>query len=441
MRTYRYYRGMRHRTSGFFSHLALTSLAVMGLMMATGCKDQSTTSGTSSGSANGGTTAPVTATHASGTSSAPAGDKIVIGEYGSMTGDNSSYGIQTDAGIQIALDELTKSGGIERDGKKYQVEIPIEDDMSKPENAETAVKRLIDEKNVSAILGEVASSCSLAGGKICQQSGVPMISPSSTKITVTQIGDDIFRVCFIDSYQAAVVARFAIDGLKAKTAAIFTNKDQAYSTGFRDEFEKAYTRYGGRIVAKQTYSATDSDYKGQLTALKQANPDVILVPGYYKDASTIAKQARDLGITVPLLGGDGWSSGKLVELGGKAVDGCYFSDHMSIKDPKPVVQDFVKAYKAKYGSDAKMEKEPSTMAALGYDAAKILFLALKSAKTLDRKDIRDAIAQTKDYDGVTGKISINSDRNADKSAVIIAVRNGQFEYEATVPDPEQPLKK
>jgi len=413
--------------------LAAAATAIILVPMALmGCKDKKT----------GGTPGAPSSTGEKAPSTQASGDTIVIGEYGSMTGDNSSFGIQNDAGVKIAVDEVNAAGGVTVAGKKYKIDIKLEDDQSKSENAETAVKRLIDQQNVTAIIGEVASSCSIAGGNICQRSGVPMISPSSTNIKVTQIGDFIFRVCFLDSYQAAVDARFAIDpnGLNAKKAAIFTNKDQSYSTGFRDEFEKAFTKYGGTIVAKQTYSDKDNDYRGQLTALKAASPDVILVPGYYKDASTIAKQARELGINVPLLGGDGWSDSKLLELGGKAVDGCYFSDHMSIKDPKPVVQEFVKAYKAKYASDTKMEKEPSTMAALGYDDAKILFAALTRSKSLDKKDIRDAIAATSGYQGVTGSITINKDRNADKSAVIIAVKNGSFDYRATVPNPDQPLK-
>ncbi len=401
------------------------------VLFASGCKPASPAGPTTGG-----------ATPASyGSASSPtSGDTIVIGEYGSLTGDSSSFGIQTDAGIKIAQDEINAAGGIENGGKKYKVEIAVEDDAGTTAGAETAVKRLIDEKHVTAMLGEVASSLSIAGGKICQQDGIPMISPSSTRDSVTQIGDDIFRVCFLDSYQAAVDARFAIDGLKAKKAAVFTNKDQAYSTGFRDEFTKAFVKYGGTIVMQQTYSQDDPDYRAQLTALKASNPDVILVPGYYKDASTVVKQARELGITIPLLGGDGWSAAELLKFGGKAMDGCYFSDHMSISDPKPIVQQFVNAYKTKFGSDSKMQKEPSTMAALGYDAAKIMFEAIARAKSLNKNDIRDAIAATKDYVGVTGNITINKDRNADKSAVIIAIKDGKFTYQCTVPNPDLPLK-
>ncbi|HLK61002.1 MAG TPA: ABC transporter substrate-binding protein [Chthonomonadaceae bacterium] len=413
------------------SLLAL-SLALCAGVAFTGCKTEEEKKASDSGGAPPTTAAQPSTTP--GTSSA-GGDKIVVGEYGSLTGDQADFGTQTHEGIQLAVDETNAAGGIERDGKKYQIQLEKEDDQSKPALAETAVKRLIDEKNVTAILGEVASSNSLAGGKVCQEKGVPMISPSSTNIAVTKLGDYIFRICFLDSYQAAVVARFAHDVLKANRVAIFTNKGQAYSVGFSDEFKKAFTRYGGQVVASATYSDTDQDFRSPLTALKQANPDAILVPGYYKDAGTIARQARELNYTKPLLGGDGWSAPNLITIGGDGVNGCYFSDHMSIKDPKPVVQNFVKAYTAKYS------KAPTSMAALGYDAAKIMFASIKAAKTLDKKDIRDAIAATKNFDGVTGNISINSDRNADKSAVIIKVVNKDFEYATTVPDPEKPLSQ
>jgi branched-chain amino acid transport system substrate-binding protein len=390
---------------------------VLGLALAlSGCKDNAGPS-----SQNGGGQAPVS------------GDQIFIAEYGSLTGPQADFGIQTHQGIQLAVDEVNASGGIDRDGKKYSIRLETDDDKSQAQSAETSVKRLIDEKNVTAILGEVASSASLAGGKVCQDKGVPMISPSSTNVDVTKGRDYVFRVCFLDSYQAAVVARWAIDGLKAKRVAVFTNKSQAYSTGFSTEFKKAFTKYGGQIVADQSYSQDDQDFRGALTAIKAANPDAILVPGYYNDAGSIVKQARDLGIKVPLMGGDGWSSSQLLTIGGEAVNGCYFSDHMSIKDPNPVVQDFAKNYKQKWNAD------PTSMSALGYDAAKILFAALKQSKSLDKKDIRDAIAQTKDFNGVTGKITINANHDADKSAVIIAVKNGAFDYAATIPDPDKPL--
>ena len=406
------------------------SLALCAGLAMAGCKSENETN---AGTSGGTTPATSGATKNTSNPTSTGGDKIVVGEYGSLTGDQADFGTQTHEGIQLAVDEVNAAGGIERDGKKFQIQLEKEDDQSKAAQAETAVKRLIDEKNVTAILGEVASSNSLAGGKVCQEKGVPMISPSSTNITVTKDRDYVFRICFLDSYQSAVVARFAYDKLKAKRIAVFTNKSEAYSVGFSDEFKKAFIRYGGQIAAEATYSPSDQDFRSQLTALKASNPDAILIPGYYKDAGTIARQARELNIKIPLLGGDGWSAPNLVTIGGDAVNDCYFSDHMSIKDPKPVVQNFVTSYKDKY------KKEPTSMAALGYDAAKILFAAMKASKTLEKKDIRDAIAQTKNFDGVTGNITINAERNADKSAVIIKVVNKAFEYAATVPDPEKPL--
>lgn len=405
--------------------LAVAAGGLLLCLALTGCKDKDDKPAGTSGATTG----------TGGSSGAVTGDKIVVGEFGSFTGEQADFGLQTHDGIQLAIDETNTAGGIERDGKKYQIELQKDDDKSQAPNAETVVKGLIDKYQPIAILGEVASSASIAGGKVCEEKGVPMISPSSTRVDVTHGKNFLFRVCFIDSYQAAVVARFAFDGLKARKVAMLTNNSQAYSTGFRDEFEKAFTRYGGQIIMKQTYSQNDQDYRSQLTAIKASSPDAILIPGYYNDAGTIAKQARELGIKVPLLGGDGWSSQQLFPIAGDGAENCYFSDHMSVKDPKPLVQDFVKNYKAKFNSD------PTSMSALGYDAAKLLIASLKTAKTLDRTAVKDAIAGTKNFDGVSGNITINKYHDAEKSAVIIAVKNKQFEYFATVPDPEKPLMK
>jgi branched-chain amino acid transport system substrate-binding protein len=352
-------------------------------------------------------------------------DAIPIGEYGSMTGSESTFGQSTHQGIQLAVDEINGAGGLK--GRQLHIVGP-EDTASQAQNAETAVKRLMGSK-VVAVLGEVASSASMAAAPVCQESHVPMISPSSTNPKVTEIGDYIFRVCFIDPFQAAVVAKFAKDTLKAKSAAIFYDAGQAYSVGFRDNFKKAFVGKGGTIATEASYSKDDKDYKAALTRLKAANPDVILVPGYYTQAGTITKQARDLGITVPLLGGDGWDSQELFTYGGATLGNCFFSDHMSADDPNPTVQNFVKAYQAKYS------KIPDALAALGYDAAKLLYDAMKRAKSLEGPALRDAIAQTKGFDGVTGKITINAQRNADKPAVIIEAANGKFKFKERIAKP------
>lgn len=408
-------------------YLALLGSACM-LVMLAGCKDKTDTPDASKGTSTT-STQPTDKQSGSGDNKS----EIVIGEYGSFTGAQADFGIQTDNGIKQAVAEVNAAGGIDVAGKKMKIRLETEDDASEATKADTAVERLIDSKNVTAILGEVASSASLSGGNVCQKKSVPMISPSSTNEKVTVGRDYVFRVCFLDSYQAAVVARFVHDGLKKTKVAIFTNKGQSYSVGFSEEFKKAFTKYGGTIVKEQNYGDKDSDFRGQLTAIKSADPEAILIPGYYTDAGSIVKQARELGITAPMLGGDGWSSSKLLEIGGTAANGCYFSDHMSIKDPRPTVQNFVKGYTAQYKAD------PTSMSALGYDAAKILFDAISRAKSTDKKAIRDAIAETKDFDGVSGKITIDANHNAKKSAVIIAVKNNGFEYETTIPDPDQPL--
>jgi branched-chain amino acid transport system substrate-binding protein len=405
------------------SAVRLTGMvAVLAGLTLAGCKD-SNSGGATGAASNGG-----------GSASGPiTGDKIVVAEYGSFTGEQSDFGKQTHNGIQLAIDEVNAAGGVERDGKKYQIELDKDDDKSQAPNAETVVKGLIDKYKPIAVLGEVASSASIAGGKVCEAAGIPMITPSSTRVDVTHGKNFLYRVCFNDAYQAAVVARFAIDGLKAHRVAILTNNTQAYSTGFRDEFEKAFTRYGGQVIMKQTYAAADQDYRSQLTAIKAASPDAILIPGYYNDAGTIAKQAREMGIMVPLLGGDGWSSQQLFAIAGEGAENCYISDHMSIEDPKPAIQSFVKNYKTKFNSD------PTSMSALGYDAANLLIASLKSAKTLDSAAVKDAIAATKNFDGVSGNITMNKDHDAEKSAVIIQIKNKKFNYYTTVPNPEQPL--
>lgn len=366
-----------------------------------------------------------TATSSTSSGSATSSDAIPIGEYGSMTGKQSTFGQSTHEGIQLAIDEINGAGGL--NGKQLQIVGP-EDTASQAPNAATAVKRLMGSK-VVAVLGEVASSGSMAAAPVCQENRVPMISPSSTNPKVTEIGDYIFRVCFIDPFQAAVVAKFAKDTLKANSAAVFYDAGQAYSVGFRDNFKSAFESKGGKIVVEASYSEDDKDYKAALTTIKAANPDVILVPGYYTQAGSIAKQARDMGITVPLLGGDGWDSAELFTYAGGSVGNCFFSDHMSADDPNPTVQNFVKAYQTKYS------KVPDALAALGYDAAKLLYDAMKRAKSLDGPDLRDAIAQTKDFDGVTGKITINAQRNADKPAVMIEAASGKFKFKEKIANP------
>jgi branched-chain amino acid transport system substrate-binding protein len=344
--------------------------------------------------------------------------EIVLGEYGSLTGNTATFGQSTDHGIHMAVAEINAAGGVL--GKP--VKVIVEDDQSKPEEAATAVTKLITQNNVVAVLGEVASNRSLAAAPICQSEKIPMVTPSSTNPRVTQVGDYIFRVCFIDPFQGAVGARIAKDVVHARKVAVLYDVRNDYSVGLKTFFAQKFREWGGEIVGEQSYSEGDSDFHAQLTQLKASNPEAIYVPGYYTEVGTIARQARELGITVPLIGGDGWDSPKLFEIGGDALNGCYISDHYSQDDPDPSVRKFVAQYKKEFGAT------PDALAALSYDAARVLCDAIGRAGSTDGEKIRDALAATKDFPGVTGKITIDKDRNAVTPAVVLKVENGRFHF-------------
>jgi branched-chain amino acid transport system substrate-binding protein len=351
-------------------------------------------------------------------------DEILLGHFASMTGSEATFGQSTDNGIRLAIDEINEAGGV--GGKR--VRVVTYDDKGDAREAGTAVTRLTTRDHVAAVLGEVASSLSLAGAPVCQEVGVPMVSPSSTNPKVTEVGDKIFRVCFIDPFQGFVCAKFAREheGLKATKAAILYDQVAAYAVGLQEEFEKAFTQQGGEIVSKQTYQAGDQDFSAQLTAIRAAQPEVIFIPGYYTDVGNIALQARKLGITVPLLGGDGWDSVKLGEIAGTAINGCFYSNHYSQQDPDLRVQEFIKKY------DERFKGKPDGLAALGYDAARIVCEAIGRAGSVDGNAIAQELANTKDFPGVTGKISIDENRNAVKPAVMLEMKDGVPTYVTTI---------
>lgn len=361
------------------------------------------------------------------TSTAAGGGDILVGEYGSMTGPQATFGQSTHNGIMMAADEINAAGGV--NGRK--IKVLSEDDQSKQEEAANAVTKLISQNNVLAILGEVASSASIAAAPICQSNKVPMITPSSTNDEVTRKGDYIFRICFTDSYQGEYQAVFAdqwsTTNHKPKNVAMLTDVKSDYSQGLAKVFTAKFTALGGKIVGTQSYANGDADFRSQLTAIKATNPSLLYVPGYYTDIGQIAIQARDLGITVPLLGGDGWESPKLIEIGGKALEGCFYTNHYFYADPSPVVSSFLQKYKERYG------QVPDALAALGYDAMKTLADAMKRASKLDGPSLRDAIAQTKGLAGVTGTITLGPERNAmGKKLVIEEIKNGQLTLAATI---------
>src|SRR5438093_5194207 len=349
-------------------------------------------------------------------------NEIVIGEFGSLTGTTATFGISTKNGIDMAIDAMNKSGGLL--GK--QVRVIVEDDQGKPEEAQTVVTKLINKDQVIAVLGEVASSRTMAAAPVAQQNGIPLISPSSTNPKVTQIGDSIFRVCFIDPFQGFVMAKFATNTLKVKNVAVLRDIKNDYSVGLAEVFVDNFKKMGGNIVANESYSEGDTDFSAQLTSIKSKNPEAVFMPGYYTEVGLVVRQARKLGLNIPFMGGDGWDSPKLIEIGGEALNGSYYSNHIAVSDPNPIIQKFVSEYRTRYGAT------PDALAGLGFDAASVLFDAIKRANSTDGAKVRDAIASTKDFDGITGKITIDKDRNAVKPAVVLEVKDGKLQFVETI---------
>jgi branched-chain amino acid transport system substrate-binding protein len=349
---------------------------------------------------------------------------IVIGHLASMTGDTATFGTSADEGIRLALDEINAAGGVL--GKK--IKIITEDDRSVTSEARTVANKLITRDHVVALLGEIASSRSIAAAPVAQSAKIPMLTPGSTNPKVTQEGDYIFRVCFTDDFQGEAIARFAMESLGLKRFAILYAVNSDYSVGLRDRVKQYVTTHGGQILAEESYTEkADRDFRGQLTKIKDTNPEAIFMTGYYTEAGLVARQARQLGITVPLIGGDGWDSDVSLESGGDAINGCFFTNHYSPDENRPVVQQFVAAYKAKYNG-----KVPDAMAVLGYDAMRVMADAIKRAGNTDGTKIRDALAATKAFPGVAGDITIDQNRNASKSIVVIEIKGGKFTYRTSI---------
>ena len=350
---------------------------------------------------------------------APAQNPIKIGEFASLTGKEAAFGQSSHKGTLLAIEELNAAGGV----LGRPVELTTEDNQSKQGESATIVKKLISRDQVIALLGEVASGRSLEAAPIAQNYKIPMISPSSTNPRVTEMGTYIFRVCFIDPFQGTAMAKFAKNSLHLKKVALLTSVSSPYSVGLAKYFKETFAAIGGEIVIEQKYSEGDKDFKAQLTAIKAAGVEGIFVPGYYTEAALISKQARELELTGPLFGGDGWEAPQLVEIGGKAMEGTFYSTHYSPENSSPAVQSFVTKFRARFAGET-----PDAMAALGYDSAMVLADAIKRAGTTEHSKLRAAIAATKNYDGVTGRTTIDSNRNATKSAVVITVKDGQFKF-------------
>jgi branched-chain amino acid transport system substrate-binding protein len=350
-------------------------------------------------------------------------DMIKIGEYASLTGKEAAFGQSSHKGTLLAVEELNAAGGV----LGRQIELVTEDDQTKQGESATIVKKLISREKVVGILGEVASMRSLEAAPICQAYRTPMISPSSTNPKVTEIGNYIFRVCFIDPFQGTVMAKFAKETLNLRRVALLTSVSSAYSVGLAKYFKERFVADGGEIVIEQKYTEGDKDFNAQLTAIKAAGVDGIFVPGYYTEAALICRQARELEMTMPLFGGDGWEAPELIAIGGSAVEGCYYSTHYSPQVDTPAVRAFVAKFQARFDGET-----PDAMAALGYDSAKVMVDAIRRAGSTDGPAIRDALAATKDFEGVTGATTMDKNRNATKAAVVIMVKDGKFKFVQSV---------
>ena len=352
---------------------------------------------------------------------------IKIGYFGDLSGPTFNFGQSAKNGVLLAAAEINRAGGI--NGRK--LDVVIEDDQGSPERAAIVVNKLVHQDNVIALIAGGASGSSLAAGPNAQAAKIPMISPSSTNPAVTQIGDYIFRACFIDAFQGDVMARFAFNTLKAKKAAIMLDYNSPYSRGLTDFFELSFTKLGGQVVSKQSYTQGDADFKGQLSSINSTEPDVIYLPGYYGEIAIIAKQARQMNMTQPLLGGDGWDAPELWPLGRDALNNSYITNHYSVDDPSPATQKFAQDYRLQSGNLA-----PDAHSALAYDAMRFLAEAIQRAGTEGPK-LRDALAATKNFSGITGLISMDKDRNAVKPAVVLKLEDGRYIYLETI-QPEAP---
>ncbi|MFO0665150.1 MAG: ABC transporter substrate-binding protein [Polyangiaceae bacterium] len=346
-------------------------------------------------------------------------NEVVVGAYLSLSGSDSTFGTDTRDGIELAVTEVNTAGGVK--GKK--VKVIYEDDKSTSQEASNKVRQLIDRDHAVAILGEVASSRSLAGGLIANTKRVPMITPSSTAVEVTKDREYVFRTCFTDAQQGDVAARFVVQTLKKKNVGLMYVSQDNYSAGLAKSFKESLQKLGGTVVVEKGYQQKETQFKTLLSAIKEANPEVIFVPVYYNDMVQIARQAAESGIPGSMfVGGDGWDSSDLIEGAGDKLEGAYFTNHYAPDVPWQNSQTFLKSYKAKYNRD------PSSLSAQGYDSARLLFDAMGRATELTPEAIKTALTQTKDFAGATGMLTIDKDHNANKPIVVVQIKAKKFTY-------------
>ena len=355
-------------------------------------------------------------------------NEIKIGANFELTGGVANFGKQTLNGIQMAVKEVNAAGGV-LGGKK--IVVVVADNKSEPAEATNAITKLITQDKVVAVLGPVTSTNVLATVQVAQDNKIPVLTATGTneKITVDngKVRPFAFRACFIDPFQGRVMANYAAKTVKAKTAVIYVDSSSDYSKGLSQSFEATFTQNGGKIVGKEAFLAKDQDFKATLTKIKAMNAEVVFIPAYYEEVGKIVKQARELGITIPLLGTDGWDDPKVVEIAGAAaLNNTFFSNHYSSQDKDPNVVKFVEAYKKEYN------QEPSALAALGYDSGLMIIDAIKRAGAADSVKIKDALEQTKNLHVSTGILTIDSNHNPVKSAVVIEMKDGKQSFKEKV---------
>jgi len=354
---------------------------------------------------------------------------IKIGMVYELTGNTASYGTSAANGAKLAFKEINASGGVL--GK--QIQIVTADNKGEPSESANAMTKVITQDKVIAVTGFTVSSCGIAASAVAEDNKMPFVAAATVNpgVTVDQrtgkVKEYTFRACFIDSFQGTVGANFALNGLKVKKAAIMTDSASDYSKGLTKIFKDAYTAGGGQILIEEAYLQKDQDYKSILTKIKAQNPELLYIPGYYEDVGKIIKQARELGITAPILGADAWDSPTLVDLGGsQALNNTYFTNFYSVEDKNPTSNAFVEAYKKEYG------QTPDSMAAMGYDAAKLLVDAIKRANSTEANKIREALAATQNFVSVSGDMKLNATHDAVRGVVIIELKDGKQVYKETV---------
>ena len=344
-----------------------------------------------------------------------AGEPVRIGFFMSITGRDASFGEASLRGARLAVDELNASGGV----LGRPVELVVEYNRSLAGESATAAKKLISRDRVAALVGECSSARTLEAASVAQAGGVPLVTPAATSPRITQVGDEIFRVCFADPFQGRVIATFARRRLGLGRAALLVDSSAPYSVGLAEYFSRTFTALGGEIVATQSYMGSETDFRAQLTAIRAARPDALFLPGYYVAAGLVARQARELGMKATLLGGDGFEAPQLLEIGGAALEGTYYATHFAVESTGKASRGFVEAFRGRYGT------VPNGLAALTYDAVRLVADAIGRAGTTEHASVRRALAATRDFAGVTGLTTINAQREADKDAAIITIRDGR----------------